>query len=197
VVNKSLGNLIRCICGDRKGQWDLALSLAEFSYNNSKHRSIGRSHFSIVYTKVPTHVVDLVKLPSRGNSKAALSFADTYTELFEEIHSVLEAQNQKYKQLADCKRRQQSFQVGDKVMVYLRKERLPLDIKGKLRQRKYGPFSILRKINDNAYVIDLPAEMGISSTLNVADLALYHPEQALYEDNSRSSSKQPGEDDEG
>jgi hypothetical protein len=134
VVNKSLGNLIRCICGDRKGQWDLALSLAEFSYNNSKHRSIGRSHFSIVYTKVPTHVVDLVKLPSRGNSKAALSFADTYTELFEEIHSVLEAQNQKYKQLADCKRRQQSFQVGDKVMVYLRKERLPLDIKGKLRQ---------------------------------------------------------------
>jgi hypothetical protein len=82
-------------------------------------------------------------------------------------------------------------------MVYLRKERLPLDIKGKLRQRKYEPFSILRKINDNAYVIDLSAEMGISNTFNVADLVLYHPEQVLYEDNSRSSSKQPGEDDEG
>jgi hypothetical protein len=69
----------------------------KISYNNSKHRSIGRSPFSIVYTKIPTHVVDLVKLPSRGNSKAALSFADNYIELFEEIHSVLEAQNQKYK----------------------------------------------------------------------------------------------------
>ena len=68
VVNKFLGNLIRCICGERKGQWELALSLAEFSFNNSKHRSTGRSPFSIVYTKVPTHVVDLVKLPSRGNS---------------------------------------------------------------------------------------------------------------------------------
>jgi hypothetical protein len=40
VVNKYLGNLICCIYGDRKGQCDLALSLAEFSYNNSKHRSI-------------------------------------------------------------------------------------------------------------------------------------------------------------
>jgi hypothetical protein len=97
--------------------------------------------------------------------------------------------------IADCKRRPKSFKVGDKMMVYLRKERLPLDIKGKLRQRKYGPFSILRRINDNAYMIDLPAEIGISNTFNVADLTIYHPEEALYEDNSRSSSKQPREDD--
>jgi hypothetical protein len=172
---------------------DLALSLAEFSYNNSKHRSTGRSPFSVVYTKVPTHVVDLVKLPSTGSSKSAVSFADNYTELFEEIRNVLEAQNQKYKQLADCKRRPKSFQVGDKVMVYLRKERLPLDIKGKLRQRKYGPFSILRRINDNAYMIDLLAEIRISNSFNVADLTLYNPEEALYEDNSRSSFKQLGE----
>jgi hypothetical protein len=64
-------------------------------------------------------MVDLVKLPSKGSSKAAMSFADNYTELFEEIRNVLEAQNQKYKQLADCKRRLKSFQAGDKVMVYL------------------------------------------------------------------------------
>ena len=174
----------------------MALSLAEFSYNNSKHRSKGRSPFSIVYTKVPTHVVDLVKLPSRGNSKSALSFVDNYTELFVEICGVLEAENQKYKQLDDCKRRPKSFQVGDKVMVYLRKERLPFGVKGKLRQRRHGPFSIMKKINDNTYVIDLPSDMGISNTFNVADLTLYHPKEALYEDNSRASFKQTGRNDE-
>jgi len=76
-----LVNLICSICGDKKGQQDLALSLVDFSYNSSKHRSTGRSLFSIVYTKVPTHVVGLVKLPSKGNSKSALSFADNYNEL--------------------------------------------------------------------------------------------------------------------
>ena len=89
-----------------------------------------------------------------------------------------------------------SFQAGDKVMVYLRKDRLPLGVKGKLRQRRYGPFSIVRKINDNAYVIGLPSDMGISNTFDVAYLTLYHPKEALYEDNSRVSSKQPGENDE-
>jgi hypothetical protein len=74
---------------------------------------------------------------------------------------------------------------------------LPLVTKGKLRQRRYEPFSLLRKINANAYMIDLPAEMGMSNMFNVVDLALYHLELALYEDNSRPSSKQPGEDDEG
>jgi len=90
-----------------------------------------------------------------------------------------------------------SFAVGDQVMVYLRKERLPAGVHGKLRQRKYGPFSILKKINDNAYVVDLPRKMNIFNTFNVADLSLYHPQQHLYKDNSRSSFNQVEENDEG
>jgi hypothetical protein len=84
-------------------------------------------------------------------------------------------------------------------MVYLRKGRLPARTYSKLNTKKHGPFQILQKINDNAYVVDLPAEMTISPTFNVADLFEYHPpdECPSHLINARTCSIQEGETDVG
>jgi hypothetical protein len=60
--------------------------------------------------------------------------------------------------------------------------------------RVVGPFKVLTKINDNAYILDLPAEFGVSTSFNVADLKLYAGEDD--ELPSRTTSVQEGEDDE-
>ena len=53
VVNKSLGNLLRCLVGDNLGNWDLVLPQAEFAYNNSINQSIRMSPFEIVHGYKP------------------------------------------------------------------------------------------------------------------------------------------------
>ena len=62
----------------------------------------------------------------------------------------------------------------------------------KLQQRKHRPYQIIKKINNNAYVVDLPSWMRISKTLNVADLTLFQLNMNLgyLESNSRTSFSQ-------
>jgi len=60
--------------------------------------------------------------------------------------------------------------------------------------RAAGPFKVLKKINGNAYILDLPAEYGVSFSFNVADLKPYAGEDE--ELPSRTTSIQEGDDDE-
>lgn len=74
------------------------------------------------------------------------------------------------------------------MMAYLWQSCFP-DICTKLEKEKYVPFRAKRKINDNAYVLQLRDNWNISHTFNVADLFEYHlDDEELYEPNSRTSS---------
>ena len=75
--------------------------------------------------------------------------------------------------------------------MHLRKDRFPEQCKSKLQPRADGPFKVLRKINDNAYEIDLPSSYGVSSSFNVADLSPFFGVEE-----SRTTPFQEGEDDE-
>ena len=53
VVNRSLGNLLRCLAGEHVKSWDQKLCQAEFAHNHAVNRSTGFSPFTVVYSFVP------------------------------------------------------------------------------------------------------------------------------------------------
>ena len=55
-------------------------------------------------------------------------------------------------------------------MVWTRPEQYPPGIVKKLHARSAGPFKILKKINSNAYLVDLSPDFGISPPFNIEDL---------------------------
>ncbi|PKU61177.1 hypothetical protein MA16_Dca028665 [Dendrobium catenatum] len=174
VVNRTLASMLRCLVQNHPKAWEEALGQAEFAFNSMPNRSTGQCPFSIVYTKMPNHIVDLTILP-KCKSVSATHTATQFSDMLKEVKAKLIDSNSKYKLDQDQHRRYVEFQPGDLVMLRYRKDRFPAGPCPKLNPKKFGPFPILRKINDNAYVIDLPPHITTSSTFNVADIYPYHP----------------------
>ena len=108
-----------------------------------------------------------MKLPKvPGLSVVAGDLAKQVQEVQVDVKNNLEKVNAKYKMEVDKHRRFKSFDVGDEVA----------RMQGghsKLQQRKYEPYQIFKKINNNVYVVDLPTWMRISKTFNVVGLTLF------------------------
>ena len=65
VVNRALGDLLRCLTREHVNSWDQKLCQVEFAHNHAASRSKGFSPFQVVYSIVPCGPLDLISLPSR------------------------------------------------------------------------------------------------------------------------------------
>ena len=58
-MNRSLGNLLRCLIGNKPSNWEMVLPQAEFAYNNSMNKSTGKKPFEIVTRMHPRGMSNL------------------------------------------------------------------------------------------------------------------------------------------
>ena len=163
--------------GDKPTSWDMVLAQAEFEYNNSLNRSIGKIPSEIVSGIKPRGVSDLKEVVVCEEKRSAKGevFAKYMSSLHKVVKLKLKQSNYKYKENADKKKKHHNFEVGDEVMVHLKKGRFPIGTYSKMKMRNFAACKILRKFDSgNAYEVELPNDMDIYTIFNVANLYKYH-----------------------
>lgn len=103
------------------------------------------------------------------------NLVDTTLQIYADAQAHLKAANAKYKVDMDMHRCRKAFQQRDLVIAHLQHNHFPR-IHTKLEKRKYNPSHLARKINDNAYIFQLPIprQLDISHSFNVANFFEYH-----------------------
>ena len=85
----------------------------------------------------------------------------------------IQISNEDYKHMADSHRRIKKFNEEDFMIIKLRTKRFSSSTMKKLHAQGARSFKIIKKIEPNAYVLELPPDFGISSTFNIFDLREY------------------------
>ncbi|KAK1618143.1 hypothetical protein QYE76_023660 [Lolium multiflorum] len=192
VVNRSLSTLLRTLVKRNLKSWEDCLPHAEFAYNRAKHSTTLRSPFMIVYGFEPPTALDILPLPL--HERTNMDF-DKRTSVMKQLHEDTRATIQEHvlsqATRLNAKKKERVFEEGDLVWIHLRKERFPQERNSKLKPRGDGPFKVLKRINNNAYIIDIPTSKYLASnTFNISDLSPYHGDEE--EQESRTALSQGG-----
>ncbi|KAK1686980.1 hypothetical protein QYE76_047828 [Lolium multiflorum] len=153
---------------------------------------LAKGPFMVVYGFEPLTALDILPLPL--HERINMDF-DKRTAAVKKLHEETRATIQEHvlRQATrlNAKKKERIFQEGDLIWIHLRKERFPHERNSKLKPRGDGPFKVLKRINNNAYVIDIPtSKYLVSNTFNVADLSPYHEDEE--EQESRTTLSQGG-----
>ncbi|KAI3796222.1 hypothetical protein L1987_38888 [Smallanthus sonchifolius] len=147
-IIQTLEDMLRACIIDFGGSWDSHLPLAEFSYNNSHHTTIGMPPYEMLYGRRCRTPVCWGKVGQK--ELGSLEVVTTTSEKIDQIKARMKAAQDRQKSYADKRRRPIEF---------------------KLSPRFVGPFKILARVGEVAYRLELPDELsGIHPTFHVSHL---------------------------
>ena len=183
-VNRVLEEALRAYCGVLQTDWNVHLPSLQFAYNTAKHSSTGETPFYLNYGRHPIVPASLVGGPHQGD---AVQRVPATSDFIQELRSsmgrakeVLERSMQRYKEVADTRRQEQKYSVGDRVLLSTANIALPRNLTRKLARLYDGPFKVKACIGDNAYELELPASVRLHPVFNVSQLRPYRDPSARF-----------------
>jgi hypothetical protein len=171
IVNQWLEQYIRMYTAFDQSDWVELLRMAEFCYNATRHSTTGMSTLRALTGIEPRR--SMVQPPESIDEESLSEVATQRVRALNNNHEYLmraiRAAQESHKRFYDKHRREPSVMVGGKVYVKSKHYRT-IRPSHKLEHRNYGPFTVLRKINKNAYEIHLPESFRAHKVLPVSVL---------------------------
>ena len=175
-VNRTLEQMIRAFTNNNQDNWDKLLPYCEMAYNNSKHASTGYAPFYLDYGQnmvLPAMLkrADSEAISQHGNA----AVEDIITELKEtliQVQANLQQAQEYQKKYADQHRRDEKYNIGDKVLLDTTDITFTEGSK-KLLDKYIGPYKIISVISDVSYKLDLPIKFRLHPVFHVSKLRRY------------------------
>lgn len=176
-ANKQVEIALRSVVNFEQSDWDQHLPMVELALNNAKQTSTGYSPFQLMYGRHADTPVDLaIQLPSSVSENPSVeSRLRSMQESWQRACQHLQVSQERQKKYANRHRRDVKLAVGDRVLLSTKQLKFhnPSTRTPKLSSQYIGPFSIKKKVNDNAYELDLPPQLHIHPVINITRVKVY------------------------
>ena len=149
--------------------WASLLAQAEFCYNFTPHSVTGVSPFKAIHGFNPrrTMMEPITDTNIVGNAEEGRVLVKDLIELHRYLHDHLLEIQQGYKLQYDQDHCPATFEVGDSVLLSMKNIHTVRTLK-KLDLRYLSPFKIIKKVNDNAFRLELPKHFRIHDVFEVS-----------------------------
>jgi hypothetical protein len=182
-VNQTVQIALRhYVAGDHSG-WVALLPQIQFALNSRRSRSTNLAPFFVAFGREPRSPMDALLRagPADYHNEAAATFANRMRNIHAHVgDAIAVAQRTMAAQYDRHHRGVAPFKPGDKVLLDHRdlSRNTAATANPDARVRKFlprfiGPFTILRKVSDHAYKIELPHHLRFHNVVNVSKLKLF------------------------
>ena len=175
IANKAVEQFLRHFVTYHQDDWEALIPMAEFSYNNNNHTSIGMSPFRANYGFNPA-------ITGTPSSEQCVPAVEQRMASFEKLQSEItaslaEAQESMKIQFNRKVNETPTWKVGDEVWLNSRNIATTRP-SPKLDHRWLGPFTIIGKISESAYRLKLPESMRqVHPVFHVSQLRKHTPDE--------------------
>lgn len=163
------------MCYESPKDWVKWLPLAEYWYNTTYHTAAKLNPFEVVYGQPPP--IHKHYLPGTCLVEAVDRSLQQREKTLQVLKENLARARNKMVQLANRKRSERSFMVGEWVYLKLRPYRqqsTEARPNQKMAPRYFGPYQVTRKVGSVAYTLEPPEGSKIHPTFHVSMLKKHH-----------------------